>query len=47
MLHALLTGAANTSFVDSYKDDIADAPRPYNIPQQRMYAIVRALDGEV
>jgi hypothetical protein len=47
MMHLLLTGAANASIADSYNEDIAYAPRPSSIPQQRMYAIVRALGGVV
>jgi hypothetical protein len=47
MLHLLLTGAANASIADSYNEDIAYSPRPSCIPQQRMYAIVRALGGLV
>jgi hypothetical protein len=47
MMHLLLTGAANASIADSYNEDIAYAPRPSSIPQQGMYAIVRALGGVV
>jgi hypothetical protein len=46
-MHLLLTDAANASIADSYNEDIAYAPRPSSILQKRMYAIVRALGGEV
>jgi hypothetical protein len=47
VMHLLPTGAADGSIADSYNADIAYAPRASSIPQQRMYAIMRALCGVV
>jgi hypothetical protein len=47
VMHLLPTGAADGSIADSYNADIAYAPRASSIPQQRIYAIVRALGGVV